>query len=177
MVLSFGGLPYSASIRASTLSSTRRSWFSSHRYCGVNWIFKQSANALAISDGWNLRPEASWIPVDALGPSLLRRDYAMGHIAWDVTSVVLFLISHRSSAFLRVIRLIYLVTRLTAALHAGSLVSCHNFLSLCFCFSKWSNPCRSLFMCESVTLLVDSLYAEAIEAVKSRATLSDSTPC
>jgi hypothetical protein len=68
------------------------------------------------------------------------------------------------------------VTRLTAALHAISLVSCHNFLSLCLCFSKWSSPGRSFFMSESVTLLVDSLYAEAIETVKSRAALSASNP-
>jgi hypothetical protein len=34
----------------------------------------------------------------------------------------------------------------------------------------------TLFRSESVILLVDSLYAEAIEAVKSRATLSASTP-
>jgi hypothetical protein len=33
-----------------------------------------------------------------------------------------------------------------------------------------------LFISESVILLVDSLYAEAIEAVKSRAALSASTP-
>jgi hypothetical protein len=32
-------------------------------------------------------------------------------------------------------------------------------------------------MSESVTLLVDNLYAEAIEAVKSRAALLASTPC
>jgi hypothetical protein len=31
-------------------------------------------------------------------------------------------------------------------------------------------------MSESVTLLVDNQYAEAIEAVKSRDALSDSTP-
>jgi hypothetical protein len=44
-----------------------------------------------------------------------------------------------------------------------------SFHSLCLCSNTLSNPGRSwLFMSESVTLLVDSLYAEAIEAIKSR---------
>jgi hypothetical protein len=30
----------------STLANTRRSWFSSHRSCGVNWFSKQSVIAL-----------------------------------------------------------------------------------------------------------------------------------
>jgi hypothetical protein len=100
----------------------------------------------------------------------------MGHIAWGVTSVLLIFVSYRSSAYLRVIRLIVFVSQLTAVLHAGSFVSCHNFVSLCLCFNKRSSLSRSLFMSESVTLLVDSLYAEAIEAVKQRAALSAFTP-
>jgi hypothetical protein len=32
----------------------------------------------------NLRPEEPWIAVGALGPSLLRRDFAMCHIAWVI---------------------------------------------------------------------------------------------
>jgi hypothetical protein len=48
----------------------------------VNWISKQSAIMLAFSDGRNLMPEAPWITVGALGPSLVRRNFAMGHIAW-----------------------------------------------------------------------------------------------
>jgi hypothetical protein len=99
----------------------------------------------------------------------------MGHIAWGVTSVLLSLVSHRSSAFFRVIHLISFVNQFTAILHAGFLVSYHNFLSLCLCFNKRSDPGMS-FISESVTLLVDSLYAEAIEAVKLRVTLSASTP-
>jgi hypothetical protein len=43
----------------------------------------------------------------------------MGQIAWGVTSVLFIFVSHRSSAFLRVIRLIDFVTQLTAVLHAG----------------------------------------------------------
>jgi hypothetical protein len=92
-----------------------------------------------------------------------------------VTSQFPTLVSHRSSAFLRVIRLTVLVTQFTAILHAGSRVSCHNFLSLCLCLSRRSGPSRSLFSSENVAFLVDSLYAEAIEAVKSRASLWAST--
>jgi hypothetical protein len=71
--------------------------------------------------------------------------------------------------------LIAFETQLTAALHAGSLVSCHNFLSLFLCLIKRTKPGRSLFRSRSVILLVDSLYAEGIEAENSRATLSAST--
>jgi hypothetical protein len=81
-------------------------------------------------------------------------------------------VSHRSSAVLRVIRPIDFVIQLIAVLYAGYLVSCHNFLSHFLCFNKRSKPGRALFISESVTLLVDSLYAEAIDAVKSRAALS-----
>jgi hypothetical protein len=76
----------------------------------------------------------------------------------------------------RAIRLICFVTQLTAVLHAGSLVSCHIFRSLCLYFNNRSRPGRSLFICKSVILLVDNLYAETIEAVKSRVILSASTP-
>jgi hypothetical protein len=100
----------------------------------------------------------------------------MGQIAWDVTSVLPIFVLHHSRAILRVIRLTDFVTQLIALSHAGSLVSCHNFHSLRLCFNSRSRPGRSLFMSESVTLLVASLYAEATEAVKSRATLSASTP-
>jgi hypothetical protein len=99
-VLSFeGGFLSTVSSRACTLASTCRSWFSSHGSCGVNWISKQSAIAFAFSDGRNLRPEALWIAVSALCPSLVRRDFAMGHIAWGVTSALPIFVSHRSGAF------------------------------------------------------------------------------
>jgi hypothetical protein len=84
-------------------------------------------------------------------------------------------VSHRSSAILRVNRLIDFVNQLTAVLHAGSLVSCHNFLSFRLCFNSRSRPGISLLMSESVTLLHASLYSEAIDAVKSRASLLVST--
>jgi hypothetical protein len=114
--------------------------------------------------------------VGDIGPSLFSRDFAMGQIALCVTSVLYIFLSHRSSAILRVIRLIDFVTQLTAVLHAGFLVSCHNFWILRLCFNSRSTPGMSLFMSESVTLLVASVYAEAIEAVKLRAALSASTP-
>jgi hypothetical protein len=43
-------------------------------------------------------------------------------------------------------------------------------------FNTLSNPGRSLFKSETVILFVESLYAEAIEAVNSRAALSASSP-
>jgi hypothetical protein len=98
---------------------------------------------------------------------------------WDKQPEVLLqcypFFPNRTSAFLRVIHLIDFLTQLTAVLHAGSLVSCHNFLSFRLCLSSRSRPGISLFMSESVTLVLASLYAEAIYAVKSRAALSAST--
>jgi hypothetical protein len=61
-------------------------------------------------------------------------------------------------------------------LQAGSLVSCHYFLSLCFCFNSRSKPGSSVITSEILTLLVDNLYADAVEAVNSHAALSASTP-
>jgi hypothetical protein len=113
-----------------------------------------------------------WTKFEALGPSLLRSYFAMGHIAWCVTSALPIFVSHRSSAFLWVIRLIAFETQVTAILHAVSLVSCHTFLRLCLCFDNSFKPGRSLLISERVILFVDSLYAEAIEAVKSCAALS-----
>jgi hypothetical protein len=84
---------------------------------------------LALSTGWYLSPKAPWMAVGALGPSMFIRDFAMGHIAWGVSSVLANRVSHRSSAFFRVSRLIDFETQLSAVLHSGSLVSCHNFLT------------------------------------------------
>jgi hypothetical protein len=67
-------------------------------------------------------------------------------------------------------------TQLTTVLHAGSRVNCSSFLSLCLRFSRLSRPGRVLLMSESVILIADSLYAEAIEAVNSRASISASSP-
>jgi hypothetical protein len=68
-----------------------------------------------------------------------------------------------------------LATQLSAVLHAGSRVTFQSFLNLRLCFSKLSRQGIYLLRSESVILLVDSLYAEAIEAVKSRAALSASS--
>jgi hypothetical protein len=65
------------------------------------------------------------------------------------------------------------VTQLTAVLHAGSRVSCHNFLSLCLCLNSLPGLDGPRLRSEIVDL-VDSLYAEAIETAKSRAALSAS---
>jgi hypothetical protein len=72
--------------------------------------------------------------------------------------------------------LIAFETRLSAVLHPGSLVSCNSFLILSLYFNSRSSPGRSLFKSVNVILLVASLYAEAIEAVNSRAALSASIP-
>jgi hypothetical protein len=85
-------------------------------------------------------------------------DFAMGNIDRGVTSALPIFVSHLLSAFLLVIHLIAFGTQLTAVLHAGSKTG------------------RSFLKSKSVILFVDSLYAEAIEAEKSRAALSASTP-
>jgi hypothetical protein len=47
----------------------------------------------------------------AFGPSLLIRDFATGHSTWGVTSQFPTFVSHCSSAFLWVIRLMVLETQ------------------------------------------------------------------
>jgi len=64
---------------------------------------------------------------------------------------------------------IVLVTQLSAILHAGSLVSCHNFRSLRFSCRK--THCFGLRMC----MRVCSLYAKAMEAVKGLAAFTASS--
>jgi hypothetical protein len=75
------------------------------------------------------------------------------------------LVSHCSSAFLRGIHLMVLATQLTAVLHAGSRVSCHSFLNVRLRSSRLSRSGRLLFRTESIILLVESLYAEAVDAL------------
>jgi hypothetical protein len=127
----------------------------------VNWFSKQSTIALAFSDGWNLRPNGPCILVSGLGRTLLRRDsqWAKEPEVWLQCYLLLF--PTVQVPFYGVIRLIDFMTQLTAVLQAGSLVSWHNFRSLRFCFNSRSRPGSSLFMSESVTLLVVSLYTEA----------------
>jgi hypothetical protein len=75
------------------------------------------------------------------------------------------------SAFLWIIHLIVLVAQLNAVLHAGSQVTRHSLLNLCLYFNRLSRPVRSLFKSENVIMLVDSVYAEDTEALKSRTVL------
>jgi hypothetical protein len=173
------GVLSAASSRAWTLASTRRSWLSSHKSCGVNWFSKQTAMhwPSPAEEILGLKGrEYQSVPLVHIPLYVFRRNFAMGHILWGVTWQLHIFISNRSSAFFRVIRLICFVTQLTAVLHAGSLVSCHIFRSPCLYFNNRSRPGRSLFISKSVILLVDNLYAEAIEAVKSHAALSASNP-
>jgi hypothetical protein len=65
---------------------------------------------------------------------------------------------------------------MTAVLHPASVVSCHSFLTHFLYFNTRSWPGKSLFKFAKVILLVDSLYAEAIEAVKAHAACPASTP-
>jgi hypothetical protein len=71
-------------------------------------------------------------------------DIAIGHRTWGVISQFATFLFHLSSAFLRLIRLMVLVTQCTAILHAGSQVTCHRFLNLRLRFSRLSTPGRSL---------------------------------
>jgi hypothetical protein len=75
-------------------------------------------------------------------------------IAGGVSSVFASFVSHRSSAFFRVMRLIDFETQLTFFLHSGSLVSCHNFLILFLYFNSRSRPGISLFNSDKVILLL-----------------------
>jgi hypothetical protein len=110
--------------------------------------------------------------VGVLDPSLFVRDFAMGHIAGGVSSVFASFVSHLSSAIFWVMRLIDFETQFAAFLHPGSLVSCHNFLILFLYFKSRSRPGKLLFNSDKVILLVDNLYAEAIQAVKARRFIS-----
>jgi hypothetical protein len=88
---------------------------------------------------------------------------------------VTYFFSHLSIAFSRINLWIVLVTQSSAVLHAGSLASCHNLRSLRLSCRKLSKPESALFRSERVSLRVDSLYAEAIEAVKAVAAFSASS--
>jgi hypothetical protein len=89
-----------------------------------------------------------------------------------MTSQFANFVSHLSSDLFPTILLIFRVTQFTVVFHAGSLVSCHNFLSFPVCFNKRSRPGISYLRPKIVVFLVDILYAEAVEAAKSRAALS-----
>jgi hypothetical protein len=139
------------------LASTHGAWVLSHTSWGVNSFSKQSAIALAFSSRWYWRPRGPWIAVGAHDPTWFKRDLATGQIPWGVTLQLPTFVSHCLSAFLWVILLIILVTQLTAVLQAESLVSCHNFLSLCPCFNSHSKLGKLLCKSERVRVLVNSL--------------------
>jgi hypothetical protein len=72
-----------------------------------------------------------------------------------------------TKALFRTIPLISRVTQFSAALHAGSLVSCHNFLSFLLCFNKRSEPGISYFRSKIVVVVIDVVYVEVVEAAKA----------
>lgn len=153
--------------RAWTVSLIRRSWLSWDRSWCVNTFSQQSAI------GSNVRPKRIWIEVFWSIPFYKGFRNTSHSLRCDLT--VLYSCFPQFRCFLRVFCIMVLVTHLTAVLHAGSRLSCHNFLSLCFCFSWQSRPGRLLFRSERASLLVDRLYSEAIEAVKSHVALSASS--
>jgi hypothetical protein len=119
---------------------------------------------LVLPTGWNSWSERPWMAVGACDPITVCYGLVFASVA-----------SHCSSAFFCVVCLIVFETQFTAFLHSESLFSCHNFLILFLYFNSWSRPGRSLFNSDKVTLLVESRYPEAIDAVKARTTLSAST--
>jgi hypothetical protein len=112
------GFPLTDASRALTVVSTCRAWFSSHRSWDVNWFSKQSAITLVFSFWfvWYVILKGPWITVGAFGPSLFIRDFVIRHRAWGVTSHCPTFVSHRSSAFLRVICLMVLEIQLPCRL-------------------------------------------------------------
>jgi len=109
--------------RAWPRASTRRSSFSSHKSCGMNWFSRHSATALT-SNGRNMR---HWCLLSSPLNKGFRKE---SDCMWCDLTLVLF-VSNRSSAFLLCILWIVLVTQLSAVLHAGSPVSWHNYHSFC----------------------------------------------
>jgi hypothetical protein len=80
-------------------------------------------------------------------------------------------VSHCSSVFFRIMRLIAFETRLTAVLHPGSLVSCHSFVILFSYFNSRSRPGRSLL--KSVACRFIGMLAVEVEVeVNLRPTVS-----
>jgi hypothetical protein len=96
-----------------------------------------------------------------------------GHTAWGVTPTIATA-SRRRSALLRVSQPIAFESPLNVLLHSGSLVSCHSFLSLFLYFSNLSKHGKSLFILQSLNLLVYNRHSEAMDVVTSRIALSAS---
>jgi hypothetical protein len=158
------------------LVSTCCSWFSSHRSWDVNWFSKQSTVALAYPFRWYVIPRGPWRVAGAFGPFLfykrfcsrsqsLRCDLTVAYFCF--APLECHLTGHSSDDF-------------------GDQIKCRficwipgylpQLLKLCLCSSRLSRPGSLLFRSKNVILLVESLYAEVIEAVKMRATLSALPP-
>jgi hypothetical protein len=158
-----GGSFTTARSRAWTVASICRSWFSAHSLCGVNCFYKQQlrwlylpAEILGLKDHeWQLVPlvhpclrgASQWAILPEVLPLCLQVLFPTVQVPFFGSCVIAF------------------ETQFISILHPAPLVSCH--ISL---------PRRSLFISDKVILLVDSLYADVIEAVKARAALSASTP-
>jgi hypothetical protein len=93
-----------------------------------------------LSRSGDVIPKGPWTAVGACSPSLFVSDFIIGHQTWGMTSQFPTFVSHQWSDFLRVLRLMVLVTHSTTVLHAGSQVTCHSFLNLRLCFSRLSRP-------------------------------------
>jgi len=132
------GVVSSFSSRAWTLASNRLSLCSSHSSWGVNRFFKESI-------GW-----CAWfIPIQEGShnvPECLRHDLAVTYS--NFPSFKCLIVGYSVNC---------LGDPITAILHAWSLVSRHNFLSLCLSCRRRSSSGSSLFISERVILLVNSL--------------------
>jgi hypothetical protein len=171
--LLFRGLLSAVSSRTWIIAFSLRSWFSSPTSWIVNCYSKRSSVALALSIQWMMRPEGPWIVVNALGPSHFKRDFWIDQVVGGVTSQFPVSVPHRSRAFLLITLLIVLVTQLSTDLRAVSVVSLHTPRSLCLLLIdlNWIVPYVNPKEC----LLVAIQYVIAIQSVKYRSALSDSS--
>jgi hypothetical protein len=86
VVLFFHGVVYSF---VQIFSLYCRSWFSSQRSCGANWIPSSLQLLLAFSKGWNFRPKGPWIAVGTFSPSLRHSCQSQSYITTDGQSASL----------------------------------------------------------------------------------------
>jgi hypothetical protein len=110
---------------------------------------------------------------DSFGPPFLARDLAISHIVWGVTSQFANFVFYLWVLFSGPI-IWYFEWPSLLPFACRFLVSCHNFMSYFFSFNNRSRPDISCYRSNIAVFLVDCLYAEAIETVKSRAFLSSS---
>jgi hypothetical protein len=149
-----GELMSTVSSRARTLATALLSCFSSQRSWCANLFPNKSTNTLDFSSGWDICLKGPRIAADAFGPSHFIRNFPTVQSAWGVipkfpTFLPTFQVPF-SKSFL--ILAVLLVTQLTAVLHTGSLVSCHNFPGFRLFNSSGFKPGRSVFASEWVCL-------------------------